>query len=181
MRANSAEITLLLKAWRQGDSAALDRLTPLVYDELHRLARNDMRKERPRHTLQATALVNEVNDELRSQRRSANADGGRRWVQPVRHPDPGYPPLMPAQRPHRSKGTRIACSYSRNDACGSQMRGGNRSNCGGYSSRVRMPVRRPAPRPVGRRFRSESVHQEFAGGDGDAQSTRIRERFAHPK
>lgn len=60
MTANSAEITQLLKAWGQGDSAALDRLTPVVYDELHRLARNYMRKEHPRHTLQATALVNEA-------------------------------------------------------------------------------------------------------------------------
>jgi len=60
MRANSGEITQLLKSWRQGDSAALDRLTPLVYEELRRLARNYMRKEHPRHTLQATALVNEA-------------------------------------------------------------------------------------------------------------------------
>lgn len=60
MGVNSAEITRLLKAWGQGDSAALDQLTPVVYDELHRLARNYMRKEHPRHTLQATALVNEA-------------------------------------------------------------------------------------------------------------------------
>ena len=46
MPADSAHITRLLKAWVQGDSAALDRLTPLVYDELRRLARSYMRKER---------------------------------------------------------------------------------------------------------------------------------------
>jgi len=56
----SAEITRLLKAWGRGDSAALDRLTPLVYDQLHRMARSYMRRERPGHTLQATALVNEA-------------------------------------------------------------------------------------------------------------------------
>jgi len=50
----------LLKAWRRGDSAALDRLTPLVYEQLHRMARGYMRNERPGHTLQATALVNEA-------------------------------------------------------------------------------------------------------------------------
>ena len=56
----SADITRLLKAWGRGDSAALDRLTPLVYEQLHRMARNYMRSERPGHTLQATALVNEA-------------------------------------------------------------------------------------------------------------------------
>jgi RNA polymerase sigma factor (TIGR02999 family) len=56
----SAEITGLLKAWGRGDSAALDRLTPLVYEQLHRMARRYMRSERPGHTLQATALVNEA-------------------------------------------------------------------------------------------------------------------------
>jgi len=56
----SAEITGLLKAWGRGDSAALDRLTPLVYEQLHRMARRYMRNERPGHTLQATALVNEA-------------------------------------------------------------------------------------------------------------------------
>ena len=56
----SAEITRLLKAWGSGDSAALDRLTPLVYERLRRMARGYMRNERPGHTLQATALVNEA-------------------------------------------------------------------------------------------------------------------------
>ena len=50
----------MLKAWGRGDSAALDRLTPMVYDELRRLARRYMRKEAPGQTLQATALVNEA-------------------------------------------------------------------------------------------------------------------------
>ena len=57
---NSAEITKLLKAWRRGDSGALDRLTPLVYEQLRRLARGYVRKEHPGHTLQATAIVNEA-------------------------------------------------------------------------------------------------------------------------
>jgi RNA polymerase sigma factor (TIGR02999 family) len=56
----SAEITRLLKAWGRGDSAALDRLTPLVYEQLHRMARTYMRNERPGHTLQPTELVNEA-------------------------------------------------------------------------------------------------------------------------
>ena len=49
---------MLLKAWGNGDQAALDRLTPLVYAELHRMARRHMGKERE-NTLQTTALVNE--------------------------------------------------------------------------------------------------------------------------
>ena len=52
--------TELLRAWSQGDGSALDRLMPLVYDELHGLAQRYMRQERPDHTLQATALVNEA-------------------------------------------------------------------------------------------------------------------------
>lgn len=53
-------VTLLLGQWRHGDATALDRLTPLIYRELHRLARSAMRGERPGHTLQTTALVHEA-------------------------------------------------------------------------------------------------------------------------
>jgi len=55
-----AEVTDLLKAWGSGDKGALDRLAPVVYDELRRIARRYMRNERTGNTLQATALVNEV-------------------------------------------------------------------------------------------------------------------------
>ena len=54
------EVTELLRSWRQGDGGALDRLVPLVHAELRRVARSHIRRERPGHTLQATALVNEV-------------------------------------------------------------------------------------------------------------------------
>ena len=54
------EITRLLVAWGDGDQSALAELTPLVYDELHRLARHYMSGERAGHTLQTTALVNEA-------------------------------------------------------------------------------------------------------------------------
>ena len=57
---DSAEITTLLKAWSEGDRSALDRLTPLVYDELRYLAHRYMRRERGGHTLQTTGLVNEA-------------------------------------------------------------------------------------------------------------------------
>ena len=55
-----ANFTQLLTEWRSGQPEALDRLTPLVYDELRRLARNYMRGERGSHTLQATAVVHEA-------------------------------------------------------------------------------------------------------------------------
>jgi RNA polymerase sigma factor (TIGR02999 family) len=55
-----AEVSGLLKAWGEGDQAALDRLTPMVYQELHRMARRYMRNERVENSLQATALVNEA-------------------------------------------------------------------------------------------------------------------------
>ncbi|HKQ78291.1 MAG TPA: sigma-70 family RNA polymerase sigma factor [Blastocatellia bacterium] len=54
------EITRLLVAWGQGDQTALERLMPLVYDELLRLAKRHMNRQRPGHTLQTTALVNEA-------------------------------------------------------------------------------------------------------------------------
>jgi len=54
------EITALLEAWGGGDKSALDRLMPLVYDELRRLAHRYMSHERPGHTLQTTGLVNEA-------------------------------------------------------------------------------------------------------------------------
>jgi RNA polymerase sigma-70 factor (ECF subfamily) len=60
MTPGSHEITQLLLAWSEGDSEALDRLAPLVYAELHRLAKSYMRKERARHTMQTTALIHEA-------------------------------------------------------------------------------------------------------------------------
>lgn len=54
------DVTQLLLAWRNGDEQALEQLTPLVYDELRRLAARYLRRERAEHTLQATALVNEA-------------------------------------------------------------------------------------------------------------------------
>jgi len=54
------DVTDLLLSWRQGDAAALDRLIPLVYDELRHVASRRLRGESPGHTLQATALVHEV-------------------------------------------------------------------------------------------------------------------------
>ena len=54
------EVSLLLRAWSEGDQEALDRLTPIVYRELHRLARRYLQGERSDHSLQATALVNEA-------------------------------------------------------------------------------------------------------------------------
>jgi RNA polymerase sigma-70 factor, ECF subfamily len=57
---DSAEIVRLLAEWRGGDRTAYDRLFPLVYAELHRLARGKLRRESPGHSLQPTLLVHEV-------------------------------------------------------------------------------------------------------------------------
>jgi RNA polymerase sigma factor (TIGR02999 family) len=56
----TADVTVLLRQWRAGDQLALDRLIPLVYEELRDNAARLMRQERPDHTLQATALVHEA-------------------------------------------------------------------------------------------------------------------------
>jgi len=57
---SKVEVTRLLKAWGEGDDGALARLTPVVENELHRMAHRCMARENPGHTLQTTALVNEV-------------------------------------------------------------------------------------------------------------------------
>jgi RNA polymerase sigma factor (TIGR02999 family) len=57
---SDVQATELLRAWSEGDESARERLIPLLYGELYRLARRYMRQERPDHTLQATALVNEA-------------------------------------------------------------------------------------------------------------------------
>ena len=60
MTSSPDSITKLLIEWRDGDESALNRLIPLVYDELHRMAHRHMRRERQEHTLQTTALINEA-------------------------------------------------------------------------------------------------------------------------
>jgi len=62
------DVTRLLKAWSGGDSKALDELFPIVYTEVRKLARSYLRRERPDHTLQPTALVNEAYMRLVDQR-----------------------------------------------------------------------------------------------------------------
>src|SRR5215470_19056566 len=54
------DVSALLRAWTDGDQRALARLTPIVYDELHRLAHYYLKRERAGHSLQTTALVNEA-------------------------------------------------------------------------------------------------------------------------
>jgi len=60
MAPERTEVSRLLLAWREGDETALARLIPLVYEELHVLARRHLRDERPDHTLQTTALIHEA-------------------------------------------------------------------------------------------------------------------------
>jgi len=60
MATSPQEVTRLLAQWRDGDAAALDRLIPLVYDELRRIASRCMKREREGHTLQTTAVIHEA-------------------------------------------------------------------------------------------------------------------------
>jgi RNA polymerase sigma factor (TIGR02999 family) len=60
MGTSPGDVTQLLRAWREGDPTALEKLTPLVYDDLRRLAYRYIRRERRDHTLQPTALVHEA-------------------------------------------------------------------------------------------------------------------------
>ena len=68
MTLTSGEITRLLTHWSDGDPKALERLMPLVFEDLRRLARKQFRAESPGHTLQPTALVSEVYMRLTDQR-----------------------------------------------------------------------------------------------------------------
>ncbi len=74
------EVTGLLQAWSDGDQAALDRLMPLVYAELHRLAKRYMGREHAGRTLQTSALVNEAYLRL------VDAHGVRGWWSATGHP-----------------------------------------------------------------------------------------------
>jgi len=56
----NSDVTILLKQWKSGDASALEQVTPLVYEELRRLAASYLRREREGHTLQPTALLNEA-------------------------------------------------------------------------------------------------------------------------
>ena len=67
-RQQPGEVTRLLKRWSEGDASAIDALWPLVYDDLRRLARRQLARERGDHTLQRTALVNEAFIRLSGQR-----------------------------------------------------------------------------------------------------------------
>jgi RNA polymerase sigma-70 factor (ECF subfamily) len=64
----SKDLTQLLAAWSEGDRSALERLLPLIEDELHRLAHRYMSRERKDHPLQTTALVNEAHLKLIDQK-----------------------------------------------------------------------------------------------------------------
>jgi RNA polymerase sigma factor (TIGR02999 family) len=68
------EITLLLDDWARGKPGAVDQLLPLVYDQLRRVAQALLRNERPDHTLECTALVNELFGQLLKQRRVSVKD-----------------------------------------------------------------------------------------------------------
>jgi RNA polymerase sigma factor (TIGR02999 family) len=73
-REKPGDVTLLLQAWQSGDSVNLERLVPLVYNDLHRIAVGLMRKERCDHTLQPTALLNEMYMRLLRQRKMTCED-----------------------------------------------------------------------------------------------------------
>jgi RNA polymerase sigma factor (TIGR02999 family) len=70
MASSPTQITELLVNWANGDQSALDTLMPVVYAELHRLAHHYMKRERPGHTIQTSALVNEAYLKLIDQRKT---------------------------------------------------------------------------------------------------------------
>ncbi len=75
MMASTSGVTELLNDWQGGDRAALEKLTPLIYDELRRIAHRYIQRERNGHTLQTTALVNEAYLRLAGQQNTGWQDG----------------------------------------------------------------------------------------------------------
>src|SRR5690349_14256692 len=71
---SSQEITQMLRAWGQGDQAAVEAVLPLVYDELHRMASRYLARRQPGHTLQPTALIHEAYLKLADQKGKAWAN-----------------------------------------------------------------------------------------------------------
>lgn len=80
-----ADVTRLLGEWRSGNEAALEALTPLVYRELHRLAQGYLRREKPGHTLQPTALINEAYLRLHGQAEKVSWEGRSHFVAVAAH------------------------------------------------------------------------------------------------
>jgi hypothetical protein len=76
-----ADVTQLLGQWSAGDREALDAMIPLVYDELRRMAHGHMARERAGHTMQATALVNDVYLKLKKEQSSAWKNRAQRIIQ----------------------------------------------------------------------------------------------------
>lgn len=70
MPSSTSDVTRLLLRWSEGDASALDRLLPVIYGELRRIASSQLRRERPDHTLAPTALVHELYVRLVDQRRA---------------------------------------------------------------------------------------------------------------
>ena len=83
------EITELLQAWREGDERALEKLTPEIYRELHNAARRCMARERDGHTLQTTALINELYLRL-SDLREVDWQNRAHFLRPVRPADAAH-------------------------------------------------------------------------------------------
>ena len=73
-----SQVTELLNAWQEGRQGAVDELIPFVYQELRKLARSYLRNERPDHTLQATALVNEAYLRLMGQKNPIFRESGQK-------------------------------------------------------------------------------------------------------
>ena len=107
------QVTEWLARWRAGDRVALERLIPLVYDELRQVARRQINRESPGHTLSATALVHEVYLRLLHQRKLAASD---RMLSRRRRPDDEADPRRSRQSPSASQAGRPRPSHPAGDA-----------------------------------------------------------------
>ena len=130
---DGGEVTMLLRAWSDGDADAFDRVLPLVYDELHRMAARYLVGERSSISLQATALVNELCLRLLGWRSG-----------PLAEPRALFRSLGPddatCARGHRAATTRRAAWRPRRDSCASRgdrrpgERAGRRPACGRHGA-----------------------------------------------
>src|SRR5579864_2544389 len=116
-QSESQDVTQLLLAWNDGDEKALEKLIPVVYSELRRLAKSRMRGEHPEHTLQTTALINEAYlrlVDLKNIQWQNRAHFFALCARLMRRIPGGFCPLPPL----RKAGRRGPVGFNRRVACG---------------------------------------------------------------
>jgi hypothetical protein len=158
---NQPDVTALVIDWRRGNAEALDRLMPLLYDELRRVARGQLRREHVGHSLAATALVHEVYLRLVSVDRMTIEGPAHFLALAARRRSPAHRPpahasvLRRRARPRRCLANRAALASTETENGGHRVETAATDGCfGRRRGRWRRRARRQSPRRASSRLRS---------------------------